>query len=1172
MAPPTSSPAETPAPAAATPARTPATPGSGAATPGSGAAIPGSAPSSGADSLRSLLGHLAEDEAAVELARTGGEAFVSAPLRPFLLAGMLDGLPDSLGVGHPALIVAADDRAARDLAAELRAWLVPRPVRFYPSRGVAYESHLAPPAHLVGLRVAALDALMHWEEASGDGDLAPVVVISAVALSEMVPDPALRPHSFTLRVGEELDLQACMDALVAAGYEHSDQVEDRGQFAVRGGLLDVYPATEERAVRVDLFGDQIESLRWFSTFTQRSLGEVFEVEIAPAAELAPEHRELAEIAALEGYDAGQRPDVAELLPVERFRGLPELIGDDTVVIVAQQEEVGPVLRDHWDDVCAAFHDADAHHLYLAPDAIASELDRRAVAHLSSISADQPRQFRAQAAGSAARSLREAEPELERLLRSGYTTAVTWPRRGEGERAAYNLARLKATWLGQAEPGSEPTLRFARANLREGFVAPGFRLAVIPEHRLFRRRRGPEERPSGRRGILRSFADLRAGDIVVHEDHGIARFAGFETKTVAGVTRDYLYLEFQGDDRVFVPSDQLAKISRYLGVGGGSPPLSKLGGTRWDAMKARARRSAQELAGELLHLYAERRRSSGHAFDPDGDWQRDFEQRFPYQETPDQREAIEMVKADMETPRPMDRLICGDVGYGKTEVALRAAFKAATSGKQVLMLVPTTILAQQHYGTFSERLKDYPVTVEQVSRFRSAAEQRAAIAGFARGAVDILIGTHRLLSRDVRAKDLGLLILDEEQRFGVRQKELLRQLRLQVDVLAMSATPIPRTLQMSLAGLRDISVIETPPEGRRPVKTYVGEFDEALVRQAILRERERGGQSFYLHNRVETIDETAEGLRALCPDVRFEVAHGQLEEAELEQRMLAYLRGDVDVLVCTSIIESGIDIPQANTLIVEGADAFGLAQLYQIRGRVGRSRERAYAYLLYNSAAALTPEAAQRLAALSDYTELGAGFRVAMRDLEIRGAGNLLGDEQSGHVAALGFELYLQMLEEAVRASRDRDTAEPPEPVRLDVNVDAYVPADYIPYEQAKIDVHRRIAAAVEVSELAELRDELEDRFGPLPDPLSNLISLQQARIKFGQAGARTVSFRSGRLAVTPVELDSKRAKRLRQEIPEALYESGRSQLSVRVGDDPSERFPTVVRAADVLLAVQAEAA
>jgi transcription-repair coupling factor (superfamily II helicase) len=752
--------------------------------------------------------------------------------------------------------------------------------------------------------------------------------------------------------------------------------------------------------------------------------------------------------------------------------------------------------------------------------------------------------------------------------------VTFARKGEGERAAYNLGRLKVHWLDTDDGPPDGRITFAHARLQQGFIAPQLHLAVIPEHRLFHRRRASEEpQRARRRGVLRSFADLRTGDIVVHEDHGIARFAGFDTKTVAEVTRDYLYLEYAGSDRVFVPVDQLAKISRYVGAGGAHPPLSKLGGSRWDTIKARARRAAQELAGELLNLYAERKRREGHAFPPDSDWQRDFEDAFPFTETPDQRDAIEMVKADMEAARPMDRLICGDVGYGKTEVALRAAFKAVQDGKQVMLLVPTTILAQQHYGTFTERLKDFPITIEHASRFRPASEQREAIKRFSEGKVDILIGTHRLLSRDVRPKDLGLLIVDEEQRFGVKQKELLRQLKLRVDVIAMSATPIPRTLQMSMAGVRDISVIETPPEGRRPIKTYVGEYDEELVKTALVREHQRKGQAFFLHNRIESIDETAERLRALCPGMKFEVAHGQMDEKELEQRMLAFLRGDADVLVSTSIIESGIDIPQANTLIVERADTFGLAQLYQIRGRVGRSRERAYAYLLYPSAAALTQDAAQRLSALSDYTELGAGFKIAMRDLEIRGAGNLLGDEQSGHVAALGFELYMQMLDEAVAAAEDGAWADDDwEPVRLDVNVDAYVPADYIPYEQAKVDVHRRIAGAREVADLMQLRDELEDRFGELPDPLKNLIALQQARIKLGQAGARAVTFRNGRLAVTPIELDSVRAKRIRQEIPEALYESGKSQLSMRVPDDPVKRFPAVVKAADVLLAVTREAA
>jgi transcription-repair coupling factor (superfamily II helicase) len=1103
--------------------------------------------------LRPLLSHLSDQPDGARLARDGGRAFVSSSLRPFVLAA----LADARAADRPALVVAGDDRQARDLATDLRAWLAPRPVRLYPSRGVAYESHLAPPAHLVGLRVAALDALL---QRGGEGSEPPVVVVSAVALSEKVPDPALRPSSFTIRVGDLLDLDDVGHELVAAGYERVDQVDDRGQFAIRGGILDVFPATEDHAVRVDLFDIEVESLRLFSTFTQRSLGEVPQIEIAPAAELAAEHRELAEIAALE--DADERPDVAQLLPVDRFHAFLDLAPADAAVLLAAEEELAPALADHWHDVCAAFHDADAHHLYVRPEAITAALDERARVRLSSISSDQPLEFRAQAADVGARSLREAEPELEKLVRSDYRTVVTWARRGDGERAAYNLSRLRASWDGG------DGLQFRQAPLRDGFVAAGLRLAVIPDHRLFRRRRAERaQRPTRRRGALRSFADLRTGDIVVHEDHGLARFAGFDTKTVAGVTRDYLELEYAGTDRVFLPVDQLAKITRYVGAGAAHPPLSKLGGKAWEALKARARRAAQELAGELLNLYAERRRRPGHAFPEDSEWLRGFEAAFPYQETPDQREAIEHVKTDMERPQPMDRLICGDVGYGKTEVALRAAFKAADDGRQVLVLAPTTILAQQHFGTFAERLHDFPFTVDHVSRFRSAKEQREVVAAFNQGRVDILVGTHRLLSRDLRGKDIGLIVVDEEQRFGVKQKELLRQLKLKVDVISMSATPIPRTLQMSLAGMRDISVIETPPEGRRPVKTYVGEYDEQLVKQALMREKARGGQAFFVHNRVETIDETAERLRGLCPGVRFEVAHGQLEERELEARMLRFLRGEADVLVATSIIESGIDIPQANTLVVERADAFGLAQLYQIRGRVGRSRERAYAYLLYPSAAVLTEEATKRLSALSDYTELGAGFKIAMRDLEIRGAGNLLGDEQSGHVAALGFELYLSMLDEAVAAAEGAPAGDEPEPVRLDVNVDAYVPADYVPYEQAKVDVHRRIAAAREVADLAVLRDELEDRFGPVPEPLEHLIALQQARIKLGRAGARAVSLRGDALTATPLDLSAEQAAALRERLPAARYEPGRSQVTVRLAREPEERFAEVVAAADALLAV-----
>ena len=1077
-------------------------------------------------------------------------AFVSASLTPYLLSALLDADPD-----RPALIVAGDDRAARDLASDIKQFLAPRAVHLYPARGVRYESHLAPPPHLVGLRIAALDALREG---------AAVVVAGAGALAEKVPDPELRPHGFRIEKGGLLDLEETAAQLVACGYVRVEQVEERGQFALRGDIVDVYPATEERAVRCELFDVEVERLTFFSTFTQRSLEEVETVAIEPAAELGPEHRELAEMAA--DSEEEDRPDVAELLPVDRFTEVLDLLPETAIVAVAAEEEIEPALRDLWEDVTTSFHDADAHHLYISPDRLTAALGARAALRLSSISGDQPHQFRAQAADTSARSLRDAEPELEKLVRSGYRTVVAWARQGEAERAAYNLDRIKAAFLDGKPAPHEPGLSFAAAALRDGFVSPQLKVAIIPEHRLLRRRRA--EQRSGPRtgaGAVASFTDLRAGSPVVHEDHGIGLFTGFETKTVGGVTRDYLELEFRDGDRVFVPSDQLHKISRYVGADAGDPPLSKLGGKQWEQQKLRARRAAEALAGELINLYAERKRRAGHAFPADGEWQLQFEAAFPYRETPDQLEAIEAVRADMEEARPMDRLICGDVGYGKTEVALRAAFKAAADSKQVMFLVPTTVLAQQHFGTFTERLRDYPFRIEMVSRFRSAKQTREALRDFEEGKVDILIGTHRLLSRDVRPKDLGLLIVDEEQRFGVKQKDLMRQLRLRVDVLSLSATPIPRTLQMSLAGLRDISVIETPPEGRRPVKTYVGAYDEELVKTAIQREVARGGQAFFLHNRVESIQETAERVRAMVPEARVLVAHGQMEEKELEKTMLAFLRAEADVLVCTTIVESGLDISAANTLIVERADELGLAQLYQIRGRVGRSRERAYAYLLFPSAAALSSDAAARLSTLSDYTELGSGFKIAMRDLEIRGAGNLLGDEQSGHVAAVGFELYVGMLDEAVAALAGDSADEAPEPVRVDLPVDAYVPGDYVPYEAAKIEVHRRVAAAKEIADLIVLREELEDRFGPVPPPLDALIRMQDARIKLGRAGARSVDFAGGRLSVAPIELDSRRVSILRERVEGAVYESGRSTVRVRLPDEPDQRFRAVVTAAEGIL-------
>ena len=1114
-------------------------------------------------SLRPLIEIAAENDrvhalaSRVRAAADGGageSVRASTMLRPLLLAALLE--DDRALGGRPALLVGADDRSARDLAADLRAYLAPRRVRLYPSRGTGYASHVTPPPHLVGLRIDALDALGAEEDA--------VVVASAPALAEAVPDASLRPAGFAIEVGEEIDLDTVASDLVAAGYERVEQVEERGQFAVRGGILDVYPATEERAVRIELFGDEVESMRWFSTFTQRSLGDAKRVELAPAAEMDAEHRELAELAAMAAEEEGaEAPSLAEVLPLDQFRAPLDLVGDRAAVVLVGSDEIEPALRDHWEDATTAMHAEDAKHLYVD---VAAPLAERAALSLTGAGEDDEDAFRAVRAESPARSVKEAESELEKLVRSGYRTVVAFDSRGEAERARYGLDRLDARLLEGGHLSPEPGLAFAEARLREGFVSPELKLAVYPFRRLVHRRRTEEPAPGAGRGRL-AFSELRVGDYVVHEDHGVARFAGFETREVGGVTRDYLYLEYKGEDRVYVPTDQLAKLSRYVGAGG-EPSLSALGGKRWQNMKARARKAAGALAGELLNLYAERRARKGHSFPPDSEWQIAMETAFPYRETADQMEAIEAVKTDMESERPMDRLVCGDVGFGKTEVALRAAVKAASDGKQVMVLVPTTILAQQHYGTFRERLADLPFRVEGVSRLRPPAEVKAILKDFAEGKVDVLIGTHRLLSRDVRAKELGLVVVDEEQRFGVKQKELLRQLKLKVDVLSLSATPIPRTLQMSLAGLRDISVIETPPEGRRPVRTYVGPYDEDLVRKAVGRELERKGQAFVLHNRIDSLPETTERLRALVPGARCLEAHGQMDEHQLEETMLAFLRGEADVLVTTTIIESGLDIPTANTLIVERADQLGLSQAYQIRGRVGRSRERAFAYLLYPSAEALTEEAAARLSTLADHTELGSGFRIAMRDLDIRGAGNLLGDEQSGHVAAVGFELYCQMIDEAVAetaaAGDEEEREETPEPVRLDVPVDAYLPAAYVPFEAAKIDVHRRIVAAREPGHLRAIRDELDDRFGPLPPQAENLLKLQQARIQLGLAGARSVEFRGGRLSVTGVELDSEAAGVLAEQVEGALYEWREQTAALRVGGDPEERLAAVLSLAEGL--------
>jgi len=1043
--------------------------------------------------LHSLVERLrAEDRLRAFAAALPARARVAEPALPLLLAALHEEL------GRGLVVLLPEDADARDTA-EAAAWFLGEAhVGLFPSRGVHWSSGLEPPPHLVGERARALDVL-----AAGG-----LVCASAIALAEPTAPPELRPAPIAVATGAEPGLEGLAESLALAGYERVERVEERGQFAVRGGLVDVFPTTGREPLRIELFGDEIEQIRAFSPFTQRALRRVEEATIYAAAERSREHVEHA-----------LEPQVPDDL-VLPFNRSPDLVWEP-------------------DDVRQVWREEGLAELSLAGAAL-----------LEALPQGQPFAFEAQRPALAARGLAEAENELGNLLRQGLEVIVTFAHRGEADRRQQLLRRVE---VGGA-------LQFVVSPARRGFVWRDLGLALLPDTQVFRRRAPRATAPLGR--TLQSFADLRTGDYVVHEDHGIAQLAGFETKEVAGVTRDYLLLAFRGEDRVFVPHEQIGKVSRYVAADSRAPTLSKLGGKAWDNLKSRAREHLREMAGELLQLYAQRQTRPGLAFDPDHEWVERLEAEFPYRETEDQARAIEAVKEDLEAPRPMDRLVCGDVGFGKTEVALRAAFTVAVAGKQVLMLVPTTVLAQQHWNTFRERYRDYPVRVEMVSRFRKPADVKRVLADFAEAKVDVLIGTHRILSRDVIPKELGLVIVDEEQRFGVAQKELLRQLRLEVDVLALSATPIPRTLHMSLSGLRDISVIETPPEGRRPIRTYVGEYDEELVVQALGRELDRGGQAFYLHNRVETIDEAAEKVRQLCPRARVLVAHGQMPERALEDEMLSFLRGDADVLVSTTIIESGLDIPQANTLIVDRADQLGLAQLYQIRGRVGRRDVPAHAYLFYPDASELTPDAKARLATLADHTELGAGFAIAMRDLEIRGAGDLLGAEQSGHVAALGFELYVEMLHETVaELSGQRRLAA--RPVRVDARVDAYVPASYIGSEALKIDLHRRLALVEDDDELRELEVATEDRYGPLPEPVANLFRIQEAKLKLARLGADYLVFRGGRAAVGSVVLGSGELRELRREIDTAVYTTAKREVTLKDGE-----LKGALRLVDAMLAAR----
>jgi len=883
---------------------------------------------------------------------------------------------------------------------------------------------------------------------------------------------------------------------VFLGYERLPEVEAVGHFARRGGILDIYPVGLADPIRLEFDGDSVVSLRRFDAATQRSLEQLANAVVLPRHEVLLDPETFAAAATngegptgfhegLERFTDRYDPERGSLLDY-----LPEgalVIAQDPGALRLRGEELAEEIereyraqQEHYPDLSPPAS------LFLPGSALTEVLARPGWHWMGTIAeADAPRLRESfvdcRPAEPMQRSIERLKAHLAELAANGIRAVILCDNTGQRDR----LVEL----IGDA---TEATL--AVGLIAAGFTLPGAGLAFLTDHEIFSRYRRRRRRLRKTGGLsLAELSALRIGDFVVHEDHGIGTYRGMKRLTLNGQETDCLEIAYASGDRLFVPVHQLGLVSRYAAEEGARPAIHRLGSTTWQKTKAKAKQAIQDMAEELIKAYAARRALAGHAFKPDTVWQRELEASFPYEETPDQLAAIEAVKGDMETGRPMDRLICGDVGYGKTEVAIRAAFKAVQDGKQVAVLVPTTILAQQHGLTFRERLADFPVKVEVLSRFRTTREQKDVLAQAAAGTVDIVIGTHRLLSKDVRFRSLGLVVIDEEHRFGVAQKEKLRQLTAQVDVLALTATPIPRTLNLSLAGARDMSVIETPPRDRLPVHTEIGEFADDLVTDAILREIDRGGQVFFVHNRVETIHNTALRVQRLVPQVRLAVAHGQMAERDLERVMLEFLERKSDVLVSTMIIESGLDIPSVNTLILDRADTLGLAQLYQLRGRVGRSSHRAYAYLLVPSRRVLTEEAEKRLRVIEEFDELGVGFKIALKDMEIRGAGNLLGPEQHGFIVGLGFDLYLKLLEEAVGELRGAAAEIQPEP-RLITDWSAYLPDDYVPDEHEKLTLYRRLADARDLSQIDDLTLEMRDRFGALPPPAVALVELRRFRL------------------------------------------------------------------------------
>ncbi len=1129
----------------------------------------------------------------------------------------------------PLLAVTATSREAEELAEALASFIPEDDIALYPAWETLPHERLSPRSDTVGTRLE----LLHRIHA---GDVPRVIVtpVRGALQPQLKGLGSLEP--IRLRRGDETDLTELADRLLGLAYERVDLVEKRGEFAVRGGILDVFPPTAQHPLRLEFFGDEVDAIREFSVADQRSLEAADELHAtacrellltdevrARAAELAETHPGIAEMCA----------KLAEGIPVEGMESLmPALVGPenlelfnetlpaDALVVAIEPERIrtravdlvatsNEFLEASWAAAAAGaeapvdlgagiFRDlADARVAALAagqrwwtvsPFAAAPEADALA-AELAAITGEAPAGEVADDSVTVDLGIAESPryhgdsarltADIKTWTQTGRAVAVVYPALGGAERAAEQLrgagvgAHLAAA--PEAFPPGEVTA--CVGTLAIGFLDEAAGLAVVTAADIAGGKALAAQRPrkgkaTKRRGAVNPL-ELSPGDYVVHDSHGVGKYIEMVRRSIGGAEREYLVIEYapskrgQPGDRLFVPTDSLDQLTRY--VGGEQPAVHKLGGTDWQKTKRRARKAVREIAAELIQLYAARQAAEGHAFAPDTPWQREMEDAFPYVETPDQMSAIVDTKEDMESRVPMDRLVMGDVGYGKTEVAVRAAFKAVQDGKQVAVLVPTTLLASQHYSTFVERMGQFPVRIRQLSRFQSAREAAEIQRGIANGDVDILVGTHRLLQAETRFKDLGLIVVDEEQRFGVEHKEKLKALRTAVDVLTMSATPIPRTLEMAVTGIREMSTIATPPEERHPVLTYVGAWESKQVAAAIRRELLRDGQVFYLHNRVESIDRAATRLRELIPEARVAVAHGKMGETQLEKIMQGFWEGEFDVLVSTTIIESGIDIPNANTLIVERADLLGLSQLHQIRGRVGRSRDRAYAYFLYPGEQPLSETAHERLATIAQHSELGAGMYVAMKDLEIRGAGNLLGAEQSGHIADVGFDLYLRMVGEAVTAFKGGGE-EPPAPVKVELPLDANVPVDYIEVERLRLEMYRKVSEVHDEAGLDEVREEMEDRYGPAPEQVQTLFHLARFRILARRHGLTDIALQGKNLRFSSVELPDSKQMRLRRHYPDAHYKAQAGLISVprpttsRIGGKAIEGLALLQWCADLI--------